>query len=880
MRARLTVPLLLLAVLVGGTLVASKLLDRFAASPPDASEGRDESSDRDATTRPAADVDGAAPRRSAETTGATANGPAEPIDAPAPPLPLFPIERRRGDLVVETVDDVGRPVEACALELASSPGGFEPSLEVGDDRALALTATSGPDGSATFPRIPAGCFRLRARARDGREVSERRVFRAAAGDPRSAPWRVVLARGAAHADLVVLVVGGDGKPVSDALVQLFGAGESLDAGTDRVETKHERRTGEDGRARFRDLAVDDGLVLAKARDGRVGTSDTRQAELELVDKEPVETCRVVVEPGATLEGELVGVDAAQLAGSTLHVDLRTSQQPYYWSWGTSVAAPVVGTRFRVESLPRADDASVRLDSPRGVRLVAPPIDFGGALENSAHPPTVALEPGRTTHVELAVALGATIRGRVTTSDGSPVVGALVRETFAPRTTNFPDGFVLRGVNVWRFDSDSRRASDHPFTHATARTNARGEYALAGLQPGRHRVEVSAPRLSFDRREGVAVADGATVELDHVLVPAGVLQGVAPLSTYLGVTRVEGGVLAATPIAIAVLGADHSFTFAGLPPGEYALSAFHSDSTVEPVELARATVEAGRTTWVDLTDARGPFVLAGRVVDSKGPVEGALVEFFPTTRRTDADGLFEFTLPFDLLGSANVNVTVGRVVHRFTVAKERSRGGRWDEELALDGERLDVVALDARGAPIGGTLRMSNEGIAASPEPPQFRSLAIALDASGHATIDHLPAGELVIDAELANGSRLHQSVTLPRDAPLELRAARCGTVDVVVRDESRRPLRRLHVAVGTYLREGEIPDDVRGHDEWFEWTGAATDVGGRALVHGVRTGALLVRIVDTRDWSGVTRVPPFETRLDLHEGETRPLDVVVSASSR
>ena len=98
----------------------------------------------------------------------------------------------------------------------------------------------------------------------------------------------------------------------------------------------------------------------------------------------------------------------------------------------------------------------------------------------------------------------------------------------------------------------------------------------------------------------------------------------------------------------------------------------------------------------------------------------------------------------------------------------------------------------------------------------------------------------------------------------------------------RRRRRQAGAALGrsasSYLRDGAIPDDVEGHDEWFQLVWAETDERGVAIVTGVRAGRVLVRVSGplraTRlAPAAVAAQLPAPARIELGEDERRDLEL-------
>jgi hypothetical protein len=872
---RYALPVVLLLALAGAALLASKLLDSIARSAATDTGGT--SKPRAAPDTPA---DGAAAsgardaERVPESAPAAAANPAD--DGP----PLLPAERRRADFTARVEDPLGAAVADVDVRIDSMLGGFERGLEIQDDRAVRVRTTSGADGRVRVAQLAEGAYRLRARAADGRARRMSFAFRVAGA---GTPLRVALEDPRPGSPGVELtVVGEDGSPVADARVELHGGVHGDGVVGDGTRPPLQATSDASGHARFAGLEWANGLATAHAPDGRVGSVLFDEFDFQR-DSELETSAELVVHTGGKVAGRLIdapGVAAdvveRALTGATVEAFLATSQEPWYWTFGATFPAPVVGRAFEVDGLPPGRYSFV-LRAPAGARLVLDRYPMGEKLANSVVPVTVQVKGSATTEVTLAVSAGASVRGRVHRPDGSPVRNATVLAVFAPRTSNFPDGFVLHGVNVWRFDSDNELGADHPLTHVRARTDARGEYLISGLQPGMQRVVVTAPGLCFDRREDVAVLDGKTIALDHELEPAGALQGIAPDDSYVGITRAGD----TQPTAIAILGGARSFTFAGLRPGEYAIAQFHSDASVAPIEFARATVVAGRTTFVDLTDAPGPIEIAGRVVDATGPVLDAAVSLDEKSVAVDGNGRFALHRFFPL-GEFELRVTARRTTWRFRCDARAREGRGWQGDLRLGDESLRVECVGPRGAPIAGDVHLDMQFDGEDPSRDAclrgLTSERLPLDDSGRITLSRLSAGRYALRLRFANGAELVEQVTLPHPDVVRVAVPACATLVALVLDADGKPVPRWVVSASSYLRDGAIPDDVEGHDEWFHLVWAETDERGVATIPGVRAGRVLVRVSGPLRATRLAPVAvaaqlPAPARLELGEDERRDVEL-------
>jgi protocatechuate 3,4-dioxygenase beta subunit len=668
-----------------------------------------------------------------------------------------------------------------------------------------------------------------------------------------------------YAAFEIAVVDERGVAVPDALVELDAG---IEFGRALTAPQHTTaRTDSCGIARFAIDGVAGFVAVAHAAGDRVGSAAVWQmAWSRRHPGDPAAT--IVLGRPARLSGAVLGVAPDTLTEARVVARLASSFEPHFTQDGRDFEASAAGGRYAFDALPPGRYVLTLVD-PGGCRLALQPMRFGAAaLANSVQPLDVELASGAHSAVDLRAELGAMVHGAVLDESGRPIAGARVRATLCPSTSNYPDGFELRGVHVWRFDHAVTAGREHPETHRATRTDALGRYTLAGLQPGRTRIEVFAPGFALERRAFVAAAQ--LVELAHTLARAGEIRGTFPHGSYLGVVKES------EPFArqIAILPADGAFCFPGLEPGTWWLAACHSDSTVEPVRLAQVAVRSGETTWIDLgVQARWPHALEGTVVDSGGAVEGASVRWYGRRTRTDARGGFRFGTTHPPSPHLEVEVSHALVLTSFDGPRDAFALNDGGLLLELGAHELSVRTLDHEGAPVEAQVELS---VAPDRAPVTRRARVGELTAShGAALISHLPAGAVEVRATFPDGSQAVATGNVPQQSVLELRAPPAARIEVRVVDEHGVPAADLEVLARTWEGPGDPPLD---RAEFLAGPGsqgtATTDREGRATLRGVTAGEVLLMAHGMH--ATIEATPPIAVeRLRLLRGQDRALELVL-----
>ena len=742
----------------------------------------------------------------------------------------------------------------------NAPPGFDAS----DKRGVAIEKACGSDGSAVFEDLPFGVYRVSAGDREGAEASLELVFE---GDSHRS---LNLAMPETREGLIVLVQDVQGAAVPLAQVKVLGGVKGVGLLGMQGEPALEATCDEEGRALFPGIQLEGAVIHAEASDGRKGWAKFTGASAHRSDDPHSRTVHVTVEAPGALRGQLLGRPAGWNGVSRVKAWALSSSHPYYRCFGSSFEAKVEGDNYAIEGL-GPGLYSLTFEDSEGLRVKYPRMgDAPQAMPNSLAPIDVTIEAGATTVQNLSVLPGATLSGVVRTAAGEPVSGALVRTTYTPIPGNFSDGFVLHGVNVWRLDSDSRSAANHPLTHRSVRTDASGRYRVASLPAGRLRVEVIASGKSYDRREAVELVDGEVKELEHVLVLAGSIEGLEPGGGYLGV-RMKGQ---STPAHLAVLPQAGDFFFPGLAEGSYELLRYHSLESVPPVPLVEVAVHAGETTWVDLRKAVRPNQYEVRLVDAYGPVAGAqLWAFGPSWVQTDAEGRAAFGSTFPFAVPMRIRIAVGHVIFQASLKELVEGRGVRRGELVLGNEKLEVRAIGAQGSPTAATLTLDS-GDLDHDSIEHASAQGVEVGADGLFAFEHLIPGRYAVAVTFPSGVEVSADVDVPSLGPLDLREFLSGDLTLLVTNAAGSPVSYAFVDVAWWAGQGDAPEDLSTVTEGLGRRGLKADADGRASLRGLPAGALLVRARAPRSF--LAPQGPLVTRsLQLNVGETVHLVLAV-----
>ena len=654
--------------------------------------------------------------------------------------PLEVALKPAGGLAVRVTDRTGRPrsgVPVWAWVPGELPAGVVmrglPS-EPPQRRWLPEGVTDGT-GSAQLSGLPAGSVRASARAQGFPEVASPPV-ELAAGQRRE--LTLVLTSGVT---LACSVTDAQGVPLEGARVEVFRRQEQRERpriflrGDDKPwdDLLGGAATDGEGRAVVAPLPVGavrvwvslPGFVTARL-DAEVGEAGG-------------ELGPVMLTPGVAVRGRVVDEHGAAVASAQVFSGPAGSPML------VQLAAHSDGEGFFTIADVSAD-ASLVLQA-RAPRHVASP------------PTPVPMPPPDL--VELKVARGRTLSGRVVTEAGEPLAGAQV--SASQRVQRAMGGAVMMTAG---------RATSF------AETDEGGGFLLEALPPG-EAITLSASASGYqsqqldvdlaERGEGVPV----TVTLRRGLVVAGRVvdaagaprAGVRVECTSAAMARGAVGMFSFVPPV--TTSADGRFRFEGVAEGRWQLVASDGEGG-----SAREVVEAGREDVVLRLVAAGE--LEGRVLgEDRTPVPGARVRVMAADefQQATTDGTGTFRVPNLAPGMARVVVEAkgwGTGSEQVKIESGRTaqveltlkRGGTVvGRVLGLSAEELgrcQVMAGGSRGEPdANGTFRL--EGVATGSQ--VVRAFVLPDFKSRQATVTIPAAGaEVEVDLDFSSGVTLSGTV--------------------------------------------------------------------------------------------------------------------------
>lgn len=794
--------------------------------------------------------------RAGAASGGARPDAADPPRAPAPGVAWIAAAdatELRGDLPTASLAgrvwhaESARPLAAARVTLNALPAASSAVAPIADPRRVARAAVTDAGGNFAFADLPAGLYEVTAEE-----------------GGLAARARTVLAGGTGHVELfasaqpfrglvAVRVLDAQGCGVAGAEVTVLAHCTRFGAVGWQGVPPIRGATDATGRFVHRDTArlehLFEGLVLARAADGRLGSAVIARPEHRGDDP----CVEVRLGPPAGIDGRLVGPVADWSAARVIAQPLLVYDHalPEAADGARAVAVAADGT-FSIDGLP-AGRWHLQVEGLQAngsadlIRVPARPVESWQFL------PAVRLAAGERQETTIAFARAGRVSGTVRDGDGRPIAGARVTADRASGTES---------VYHHRL---GEAAPASPYTHATASTDAAGQYRLA-LRPGTWHVAVTASGRSFDVRTGVVVAaDAAGRDLEHRLVPDGGLRA-----------RTAGGAVAlraaAAPDLVHVLWAgDGLLALRGLAPGAWEVGFCEADGSFRT--LASVTIVAGESRWLDLVGLGGGPVRGVVRIDGR-PAAGIEVQVGSDGPRalTAADGSFALASGAALLAGGRELCFAHRGA-RLAGCAGATAAERGVFDLAA--RRLCLCAVDEGGAPVPATLWLTGVALGGGRQARWFLE-------GGRLAGQWAPPGPLQAHARFADGSEV--AVPLGAgDVEVELRRAPAGSVEVRLLDADGHPRMAASLHLLPWGRAEPAPADgaaffaarAPGQRGFL----ARTDVEGRARLEGVPPGPVLIWCSDR--WgrqgygSGADGPPRAEQVTRVHAGRTTPVELVL-----
>ena len=796
----------------------------------------------------------------------------ENVPPQAPGSELRLVLRRGRTGFGRVVDQAEQPVAGARIVLARQPSGDRMMRSFDDDDSGRFEATAGADGRFEVPDLPAGTFELTARGPGYAPITVPglTVPQGAGSTAGIDLGTVVLVRGVA---LEGYVADPQGRPVEGARISVAQAGAEPRFGPPTEDGPADMPpviTAADGFFRVEDRRAGETLDV-EAR--RAGYGPGSAPGVQVPSAEPL---RIVLRPSSAVEGRTVDPDGKPVAGAAVAINPAGPT-----AMGRGYVMVSTATMKETRS---GDDGSFRIEdvSPGTWELKA-----AAAGHLSVEMSSLEVRSAQDlTGVEVVLAPGAVVEGRVLSPGSRPVAGAEVEpvepRVMGPRILLRPTRAVTDGDGYYRLDGVSPgdrtfRAERDGFRAAVRDLEVRpGENALdfsleAGAEISGRVVDDDGTPVSTAR---VVLYEGynswnlpsAVSRPDGTFVLAGVADGsyriaaekegyartrgqdltVAGNASGIEVKLSAGGAIAGqlsgldfTELAQARVWVDQEFhegrvladgtyRIDNVEPGEHRVFA---SLRGERQTDGRVTLEPdAREARLDLELGDG-YRLSGRVLRNDEPVRGENVSLGGpgvTGRwaKTDHEGRFRF----EGLEAGTYDLTLidsrGQAHHKETV------------ELAHDAEvELDLLSVTLAGRVLDSSDKLPLAGVRVSLLPPRggevnsgsFLRLEAVTDSRGAFRLPDVPGGSWRVQAVLEGYT--------PGDQTLEVSASSAA-------EELEIALQATDgVTVQVALASGRAPSYVRA---------AVLDGSGQETASGTyptgEDGRLHIGIVPAGSW--------------------------------
>jgi protocatechuate 3,4-dioxygenase beta subunit len=679
------------------------------------------------------------------------------------------------------VDASAQPIAGVQITVAPEKGS-DPARE----------GETSKDGSFAIEGLAVGVYRVTV---EGAAVVAAEVRRV---DVPGEALTIMVARRV----LIEGVVTDENAPAVGASVEI--AGPSIEA--PRVVT-----AGKDGRFLFDDLP--EGEYTLSARRGARAAGGT---QVERFGVGPWPSLALALGPAAVVEGKVVD-QATHAPIAAARVWLTAEDGP------ARLAESAADGTFTIEGV---------LPGAWSVDAIAP-----GYLAPSAAGLEVAA--GQTLSLELPMARGAVVSGRVVDAHGDPIAGARIEVEGEGK-----DGravLVSQGARARRYArAYGTVAADDPGASARPRT----DYLPLG------ELGVTMGAVPFAPPRGVRV--GQVREASAIAKPGAPGAGSAADGPTPGAAATEAASAGLVTDAAGVFRVD------SLPPGRFVVRATHPEfaggQSGQVVVAAGAHVDGVKVVLV-----RGATV-AGRVLDASGvSAPGARVtawqgEALVATTFADETGRYELQRLSGklVLRAADEHGGEGEAALELGAADDGHQVTR-DLHLGASGGTLEGTIVDPSGGPVGG-VRVSVVG----------RGAGATSDGDGRFTLVNLPAGELQLDLAHPDWprTRVGPYVAGARQVKLTLRAG--GGVEGLLRDAQSRG----RIASFTLRAEGPGDDSRAQAHKAGEFELSSLTPGRWTLTFAAPGFASKTIEVDVPAGRGPRAVTVPDLRVELARGAT------------
>jgi len=379
------------------------------------------------------------------------------------------------------------------------------------------------------------------------------------------------------------VITTDGQPVEGARVlaentaALFSLADSERDGA---------QTNEEGR--FSLEAVAEGTCRLTASHPDHPTTSSRPVTVSL--SRPVPDVEIVMKQGAAIAGRVIGTDGSPAAWARVRCT-RTDATPF--AGGTIGGHRQRGAtadgegNFELKGLPLAELVLMAVSEVASSDTVQVDLSQGGRIEG----------------IELRLAAGGTISGKVITDTGEPVA----------------DAEVLARPDFW---AGGLNRKTRLRGRSSTVTDGGGNFTFSGLCEGSYRLSATRSAGSFRRftRQGIEAKTGDE-DVEIVLAEDGSLGGRLAFAT--GGNPTSFSVALNMSPGVPCSSADGSFELPAVAPGKYMIT-FRGRDFADKV-LSDVEVQGGGKTDLGSIEVQPGRDVSGRVIDESGePVPGATV----------------------------------------------------------------------------------------------------------------------------------------------------------------------------------------------------------------------------------------------------------------